>query len=724
MFLKASELEPNDANVWLWLASISEYPEELMSFVDKVLNIDPYNERAIQWRTATQALLAKTFVQRGTDAAESDQPMYAEDCFAKALEYDPQNTTAMLWLASLSSDDKVRLEYLNRIIEIDPSHEAAKNALSSIALEEEKTEFARIREAAASGNVENSVALLREFTTKHQANVDGWMLLSHLLPNPAEKLDVLETILELDPDNAAARVSFDSISSIFGDVRTRPSDESVALPLFDVPVEESENMAAAEEVEEIEQPEVFEAPAAFEDSVNMEASEVTHDFTSPDVLEENTFEESANISAVEDVYESYEPEAFEAPAALEDSVNMNATEEVHETYEPEAIEAPRAFEDLGAPIYAPMEELVFEPIASSADEVPQTIAVSADDAAEFQYQKTQFPEQVDDWDRRTESYEAEEVAMPALFEEAPSHVEIGEEVESIPMPDDFFPGTDIVPERTGFETVVEPQMAESNGHSETCPFCSFGNDQHAFICGSCFAVVSLSELESMMSNKSVDTFVVRRFVDGLESERSQRELSHDELYRLGIGHLNLRNLQFGYDRLLEVSRAKPDDIMLSNHVNSLLIRMNEIREQEQVHADMVSGKKILVVDDSVTIRKLIAGKLEKCGHEVFLCENGSDAIKHIESNLPDLILLDISMPGIDGYEVCRHIRSRAESANLPVVMISGKDGFFDKMRGRMAGSTGYITKPFGPETLMKSIEFYLNGGKDGEYENDQVETVH
>ena len=65
------------------------------------------------------------------------------------------------------------------------------------------------------------------------------------------------------------------------------------------------------------------------------------------------------------------------------------------------------------------------------------------------------------------------------------------------------------------------------------------------------------------------------------------------------------------------------------------------------------------------------------------------------------------MPQMDGYQVCKLIRSHAPTRNVPVIMISGKDGFFDKVRGRMAGTTGYITKPFGPETLMRTIESYV-----------------
>ena len=70
------------------------------------------------------------------------------------------------------------------------------------------------------------------------------------------------------------------------------------------------------------------------------------------------------------------------------------------------------------------------------------------------------------------------------------------------------------------------------------------------------------------------------------------------------------------------------------------------------------------------------------------------------------------MPNEDGYQVCRQIRGWVATANTPVVMISGKDGAYDMTRGETAGATGYITKPFGPETLMKAVEYYLAGGKD------------
>ena len=148
-------------------------------------------------------------------------------------------------------------------------------------------------------------------------------------------------------------------------------------------------------------------------------------------------------------------------------------------------------------------------------------------------------------------------------------------------------------------------------------------------------------------------------------------------------------------------------MILTAQTNAVAIRLEELRPQNEIHESTPRGKTILVVDDSATVRKLIAGKLEKSGHNVICAADGVEALACLEENLPDLVLLDINMPRMDGYEVCREIRSNPAAQNLPVVMISGKDGFFDNVRGRMAGTTGYVTKPFGPETLMKALETYL-----------------
>jgi twitching motility two-component system response regulator PilG len=186
-----------------------------------------------------------------------------------------------------------------------------------------------------------------------------------------------------------------------------------------------------------------------------------------------------------------------------------------------------------------------------------------------------------------------------------------------------------------------------------------------------------------------------------------RVFSADELKNLAIGQINLKNLRQGVVYLQKAAQMNPNDVMLASQVNYLKIRLSEIEQQENNNSQMPTGRKILIVDDSATVRKLISSKLEKSGHEVVSAVDGIDALEKIKEFLPDLILLDIMMPQLDGYQVCKLIRSNELTKDVPIVMISGKDGFFDKVRGRMAGTTGYITKPFGPETLMKAVETYI-----------------
>ncbi|HYM25195.1 MAG TPA: response regulator, partial [Vicinamibacterales bacterium] len=107
-----------------------------------------------------------------------------------------------------------------------------------------------------------------------------------------------------------------------------------------------------------------------------------------------------------------------------------------------------------------------------------------------------------------------------------------------------------------------------------------------------------------------------------------------------------------------------------------------------------AARTILIVDDSPTIRKILALTLERAGYTVVAEPDGEAALKRLEDIVPSLIFLDIAMPNLDGYEVCKQIRKGARTAAIPVVMLSGKDAFFDKVKGKMAGATEYLTKPF------------------------------
>jgi twitching motility two-component system response regulator PilG len=270
--------------------------------------------------------------------------------------------------------------------------------------------------------------------------------------------------------------------------------------------------------------------------------------------------------------------------------------------------------------------------------------------------------------------------------------------------------SDTISFKTGFETtVVRPEQVQSVPAKSVCTFCNSENPGQAFTCGTCLSTLTLSDLEMLLANSHADREVLRNAVARMEAEKAIQPLTESELTNLGIAYLNLRDFQTGYQHLFDASQLNPNNVVLASQVNALLIRLDEIKRQEEAHEAMPKEKKILVVDDSATVRKLIAGKLEKCGHQVFCAADGVEAIEQLDSIVPDLILLDITMPRMDGYQVCKTIRGNEATKDVPVVMISGKDGFFDKVRGRMAGTTGYITKPFGPETLMKAVETYLKG---------------
>jgi len=119
-----------------------------------------------------------------------------------------------------------------------------------------------------------------------------------------------------------------------------------------------------------------------------------------------------------------------------------------------------------------------------------------------------------------------------------------------------------------------------------------------------------------------------------------------------------------------------------------------------------TGAKVLVIDDSNTIRRSAEIFLRQGGHEVVLAEDGFDALAKVNDHDPELIFCDILMPRLDGYQTCAIIKRNPRFARVPVIMLSSKDGLFDKARGRMVGSEDYLTKPFTKEQLLRAVETF------------------
>jgi len=691
--LRATELDPSSESAWLWLASISEYPEELLIFLNNVLEINPHNGRALEWIAATKSLLAKTFVQRGIDAAGGGQADLAAQCFNQALENDQANADAWLWLAKLADSPEGKLTYLEKVVEIDPSNQEAKEEYAAAQNKINQSLLAEARAAAVAGRNGDANDLLDAFISVNPESEEGWILRAHLADGFDAKIKAFEQVIAINPQNSVAASGIESLRSIMAMVAPQVEEspatsavementalvlesqrESDATVVHDKsPTQDLEFPVAAAELHERETGSSFAEEAA----PFAEASAPNADWAMNTVAFSFAFPGGSTDEAEENVPEVEAKDSFEFSAVTEDySV---ADDGLYQTEEYAPVPSPASLEE------------EFAPVPTPADAFAETTVQFDREAVVFEAIE-----------------EVEESALESAVEFREPAVESFENAveESIPMPLDFT--VEDVMATTGYETrlvAAEPAVSQAE-----CPFCKAENPVQAFTCGSCLATLTLSDLEMLLANSHADKTALRSAVKHMEEVRESRPLTEKELTNCGVAFLNLRDFDAGLSYLQEASNLNPNNVVLGSQVNSLLIRLDEIKRQEEAAEARPKEKRILVVDDSATVRKLIAGKLEKSGHEVFCAADGIEAIEQLDTMVPDLVLLDITMPRMDGYQVCKVIRGKDSTKDVPVVMISGKDGFFDKVRGRMAGTTGYITKPFGPETLMKAVETYLSG---------------
>ncbi|MEO1084469.1 MAG: response regulator, partial [Acidobacteriota bacterium] len=118
---------------------------------------------------------------------------------------------------------------------------------------------------------------------------------------------------------------------------------------------------------------------------------------------------------------------------------------------------------------------------------------------------------------------------------------------------------------------------------------------------------------------------------------------------------------------------------------------------------------VLVVDDSATVRMLVGAALEEGGYETSFAGTGMEALAALRQHVPSLVLLDIGLPNMDGYQLCQLIRQNPSTADVPVIMLSARDGFFDQVRGRMVGCQDYVTKPFDADDLLSRVQSLVSG---------------
>ena len=131
--------------------------------------------------------------------------------------------------------------------------------------------------------------------------------------------------------------------------------------------------------------------------------------------------------------------------------------------------------------------------------------------------------------------------------------------------------------------------------------------------------------------------------------------------------------------------------------------MEQALKQAAGEETAAAATRVLVIDDSNTIRRSAEIFLKQGGYTVVLAEDGFDALAKVNDHQPHLIFCDILMPRLDGYQTCAIIKRNPKFAQVPVIMLSSKDGLFDKARGRMVGSEDYLTKPFTKDQLLQAV---------------------
>ena len=226
-------------------------------------------------------------------------------------------------------------------------------------------------------------------------------------------------------------------------------------------------------------------------------------------------------------------------------------------------------------------------------------------------------------------------------------------------------------------------------HVWVCPLCEAENIDGVNKCRRCGSLQDLEDIWSLAENRGVDEALVVKGAD----KWLQRLMGGPNFE----AHLNVARAYLNLNRSAEA--------MI--HLERACEMRSTDRSLRGVLETLRSRKLVLAVDDSQTVRRLISVSLERKGYRVVTAEDGMQALVRLAEHTPSLVLLDITMPKMDGYEVCKVIKRNHALKHVPVLMLSGKDGIFDKIKGRIAGAADYIAKPFDIAMLLQALDRHL-----------------
>ena len=237
--------------------------------------------------------------------------------------------------------------------------------------------------------------------------------------------------------------------------------------------------------------------------------------------------------------------------------------------------------------------------------------------------------------------------------------------------------------------VTSPTSSLPSTAKGSCPVCQTARATDAVLCQACGAPYTLEDFHALQTNGGANE---RRIEEAIKTwkTRLQRGRTFDASFAIGLGYLSMYRSGDALPYLRQARDLRPN-------THTLDAACEELEQR----------KLILVVDDSATVRRLVSITLERQGHRVRAAVNGLDGLESLKQEQPDLVLLDVNMPKMDGYELAKSIRRSPGAKLLPILMLSGNDGVFDKVRGKMAGATDYLTKPFQGEVLLAALNKLL-----------------
>jgi twitching motility two-component system response regulator PilG len=301
--------------------------------------------------------------------------------------------------------------------------------------------------------------------------------------------------------------------------------------------------------------------------------------------------------------------------------------------------------------------------------------------------------------RIAESMKAVEIALKNAAKLSPGNQEVIEEIENL----------ELTKSRLG------------NGDFRRCPFCWFLLERETLLCIKCCSHLAIDN-QLLQSTPAANQKILNKAIDRY-MRVIRREKNAIAYYYLGMAYLNSGNWEEALTHLDKAVKLDPMRQSYSKQLQALLNHMastKAITEQNYFPQDKASNdapataqnlikrNKILVIEDSSTTRKVIAITLSQNGYEIIEATDGLEGLSKLNETRPDLILLDIILPKMDGYKILSIIKENPEFKRIPVVMLTSKDGIINKVKGKVAGSTAYLTKPFDPNQLVATIEKHLN----------------